>query len=430
MKILSEIQDILELNPYLKRLVPTNREQAWNRTMLTTTNKNKFYVKPFNSSVRGIQPDYLIFDDLLRETDISMEKIKDIFWGPFFTRGITDHARIIVVGTPQTGDDLYAELEERQAQGKGWYVIRRPAVIVNENGSWLKPLWEERFNLEELRLIKDNMGDYRFKREYLCNPLASGSSLFPSELIANCCDNDFTFSYKTQGIVYIGCDFAMSTAATGDYNVFTVVDCIEGKVKRNITIGGVKHEVMVTNPVIIKNITRFRGASGQAPRINQLFMDYRPLRVVCDVSTFGAKIVQEVKEYGIPTEAQDFQRGPRNELLVNLRRLIETEDPINNPPRLIIPTSQVDQTFNLTREMIIELQGIEEAKSDAGILTFKSALAHDDTVMSLAMAVKNIGSRKSMLSNFIFTSDDVSGRRSEEESKPASQHASRFHIET
>jgi hypothetical protein len=83
--------------------------------------------------------------------------------------------------------------------------------------------------------------------------------------------------------------------------------------------------------------------------------------------------------------------------------------------------------------MIIELQGIEEAKSDAGILTFKSALAHDDTVMSLAMAVKNIGSRKSMLSNFIFTSDDVSGEsRAGDEKRhvPASLTPDRLHIET
>lgn len=429
MKILKEIQELFETNEFLKRYVPTDRDVSWNRTNLATTNHNKLYVKPFNSSVRGIHPDYLIFDDLLRETEMSMDKVKDIFWGPFFTRGMTDKARIIVVGTPQTADDLYAELEERMQQKKGWHVVRLPAVITNAQGTWLEPLWRERYSLEELRNIMDNMGEYRFKREYLCNPLASGASLYPAELVANCCDSKFLFSYQTGGTSYIGCDFAMSIASTGDYNVFTVVDCVEGLLKRKITVGGVEHDVVVKNPIIVKNITRYRGASGHAERVKMLYDAYHPAKVICDISTFGAKIVQEIREFGIPTEAQDFQRTSRNELLVNLRRLMETDDPINNPPRLLIPTSQSDQTFNLTRDLILELQGFEQAKSDAGITTFKTSLSHDDTVMSLAMAVKNAGSRRGMMMDFIKTSDDLQPR-SREANEPIREQREHFTIET
>ncbi len=417
MKILNEVQTEIETNPFLKHLVPSDRSVAWNKSTITTTNHNKYFIVPFNSSARGIQPHFIIYDDLLRETDISMDKIKDIFWGIFFPRGQTNYCQHIVIGTPQSGDDLYAEIEEKEKKGEGWITVRKPAVEISPEGKWIKPLWKERFTLEELKNIKNNMGEYRFKREYLCNPLSSGSSLYPNNLLASCCDSNLSFTYQTKGTVYIGCDFAISTSSTGDYNVYTVVDVIKGEYKRKIDIKGVEHTVTVKDPVIIRHIERYRGASGHAERIKQLWETYKPVKVICDVSTFGTKIVEDIKQYGIAVESQDFSRASRNDLLIGLRRLIETEDPLLSPPRLVIPTSQKDNTFEVTSRLIKELRSIEQTKTRSGIATFSSNLDHDDMVMSLAMAVKNAFRQRSFLSNFMVFDSGESAPKQDNESQ-------------
>ena len=414
MKILGEVQNELEINPFLKHLVPDNRNTAWNKSTLTTSNGNKYYIVPFNSSARGIHPNVIIYDDLLRETDVSMDKIKDIFWGVFFPRGQTKYCQHIVIGTPQSGDDLYAEIEEKEKKGEGWITVRKPAIITNENGRWIEPLWKERFTLDELKNIKTNMGEYRFKREYMCNPLSSGASLYPDNLLSACCDPNLSFSYNTKGTVYIGCDFAMSTAASGDYNVYTVVDVINGEYKRKIDLHGVTHEVTVKDPVIIRHIERYRGASGHAERVKQLWDTFHPVKVIADVSNFGGKIIPEIRQYGIAVEGQDFQRGPRNNLLIGLRRLIESDDPILKPPRLVIPTSQKDQTFSITTRLLKELRAMEQTKTRSRVSTFASSLDHDDMVMSLAMAVKDAFQRRALLSKMIFTSDDFEPKKHEE----------------
>lgn len=411
MKIFGEVQHEIETNPLLHHLVPEDRSVAWNKSTIVTTNGNKYYIVPFNSSARGIQPHYIIYDDLLRETDISMDKIKDIFWGVFFPRGQTNFCRHIVVGTPQSADDLYAEIEERARKTGEWYVVRKPAVKTDATGRWIEPLWKERFTLEELQQIRENMGDYRFKREYMCDPLASGSSLYPPELLSFCCDDSLAFSYETKGEVYIGCDFAVSTAATGDYNVYTVVDLVKGKYKRTVEIGGVEHEITVEDPVFIRFIDRYRASSGHATRVYQLWERFKPVKVICDISSFGLKIAEEIREKGIAIEAQDFSRGPRNQLLINLRRLIETDDPLRKPPRLVIPTSQKDNTYQVTGRLLKELQSIEEVRTKAGISTFKSSLDHDDMVMSLAMAVKNTFVSRSMLPKVMYTVDELLAKK-------------------
>ena len=66
-KIMDIVQQNVEQNPFLKHLVPSGKESLWNRTELMTTNGNKYYVKPFNSTVRGVHPNLLICDDSYRD---------------------------------------------------------------------------------------------------------------------------------------------------------------------------------------------------------------------------------------------------------------------------------------------------------------------------------------------------------------------------
>ena len=122
MKILSEIQYILETNPFLKPILPDNRETTWNKKQLTTRKQTTMYVKPFNDSARGIHPDLLIYDDILRvgDSDLTADDIKDIFWSVFIPRGQTKRSQHVLVGTPRGVGDLFDDIEQKSKSGKIW----------------------------------------------------------------------------------------------------------------------------------------------------------------------------------------------------------------------------------------------------------------------------------------------------------------------
>ena len=118
-KIFAKVQYILETNPFFSFLLPANRFTTWNKSQITTSNHNLYYVKPFTSSGRGMQPHYTIYDDLLRDVE-NMFEAKDIFWNVFFLAGQANNCQHIVVGTPISLDDLYAEIENHPNKRKNW----------------------------------------------------------------------------------------------------------------------------------------------------------------------------------------------------------------------------------------------------------------------------------------------------------------------
>jgi len=209
-------------------------------------------------------------------------------------------------------------------------------------------------------------------------------------MILNCIDHNLEFSYETKGVAYIGADFAMSTKSSGDYNVFMVVDNMPTQVHVKKTDKG---EVKIENPVIVRKIVRFRGSIGQTANIQSLHNYFKTAKIVADNSGVGAKFVQELRENQMSVDAQDFRPVNRNMLLMNLRRLIEQN-------RLVIPGG--DESNLMTNHLIRELSGFKSAKTPAGSETFKSTLAHDDCVMSLALAVKDISSPRKSMEDLMF----------------------------
>jgi len=386
-KNMGDIQRLILDTPWLEYLAPKNREDTWSTGHIRTTNGNNLYIKAFKPSAVGIHPNEIIYDDILRDSDISMETIKDTFWHIFFPRGQTKQCKHTIIGTPMSADDLFTDIEKEATKGR-WIYIKRPAIIYDEKGN-RKPLWKERYTLEELDSIKDQMTGYRFAREYMCNPMAEGQGFFPTEMILNCTDDNLAFSYKTDGQTIIGADFAMSESATGDYNVFTVIEYSSKPVMRKMKYKNTEHLVKIEKPIIIKKIERYKGATGQVRRLIELQKQYQANKIILDSSAFGNRFAQELRENGVSVDAQDFRPSNRTQLLINLRRVIESDDPITDPPRLIIPTSEKDSTYIYTKVLLKELSGFNQTKTQAGYETIASSQEHDDTVMSLALAVKD-----------------------------------------
>lgn len=387
MKLFAKTQYILETNPFFANLLPTDRMTIWNKSQITTTTHNLFYIKPFNSTIRGSYPHYMIIDDVLREETTNIMQARETFWSDIYPAGQTVGCQIIVIGTPLSMDDLYADLQKKNS----WVFYKKPAVIEDEKGNWIKPLWAERFSLNRLKEIQGAMSPYRFQREYMCTPTSTGDILYPQELVINALDYNLDFTDKSEGMVTISADFAMSTKSSGDYNVFIVLDDMQGQTYYKKTDTGT---VEVPNPLIVRNMIRFRGNIGQTEKILRLCKQYNALRVVVDNSGVGAKFVKELKEESILVEPQDFVPAKRNAILLNLRTVLEKG-------RLVIPSGP--NSSPLTDILVHELSGFRAVEnSQTGYEAWKSNLEHDDCVSSLAMAVKHASNPKVTMEKLIF----------------------------
>lgn len=363
MKLFAKTQQVLETNPFFSYLLPQDRSVTWNKSQLATTTGNLFYVKPFNSTIRGSYPHYMIADDILREETTDLVQSKETFWSALYPAGQTVGCQIIVAGTPLSLEDLYADLQKK----KEWITYKRSAVITDSNGKWIKPLWPERFTLEKLREIESSMSSYRFQREYMCNPVSTGDILYPAELVLNSIDYNLDFTEKSEGIASIGCDYAMSTKTSGDFNVFIVIDDLVGKTYYKKTDQGT---IEIPNPLIIRQMIRYRGNQGQTEKTLRLNDQFKATRITVDKSGVGAKFVKELKEEGLWVDEQDFQPASRNALLMNLRTVLEKN-------RLVIPSGI--NSSPLTNTLIYELGGFRAVRNtQTGYETWKSNYEHDD----------------------------------------------------
>ncbi|MHA1304414.1 MAG: hypothetical protein ACTSPI_12015 [Candidatus Heimdallarchaeaceae archaeon] len=402
MRNLNKIQDILETTPALKYLVPEDRFETWNKSNLITSNKNELFIWAF-SGKRGIHPNEIIYDDILMDEGLKPSDVDDIFWKVFHPMGLQKNCKHIVIGTPvyNEEEDLLFKLKRLSERDEEWGSLYLPGEITDERGN-RKPLWSERYTAKELDNLKENMGLYKYNREILLNPMAEGSGFFPTDMVLNCTDDDYRFTYNTEGEVVIGADFAMSDSPSGDYTVFTVVDSIKGVKKRQLRFGKEIVEVEVKDPIIIRHIERFKSSTGQISSLLRLWDIFKPTKIITDASTFGKRFSQELAEKGVVVSEQKFDPASRNTLLVNLRRLIETEDVRTKPPRLIIPTSEKDFTFGRTKILLNELSGFQETKTSNQTKTIASNLKHDDTVFSLALAVRDFGVRRPVLDQIVY----------------------------
>lgn len=127
----------------------------------------------------------IILDDLIvRKTAQSpalMERALDFrrSVGPLFEH--PDQGLLIVVGTYWPGG-FYEELIEDPRFEKlilGCYQDQRSALIgLTDFG---QPIWSERFTLEELASVEQDLGSYTFAHQYLNDPVSKGAAKFNAE---------------------------------------------------------------------------------------------------------------------------------------------------------------------------------------------------------------------------------------------------------
>ena len=336
----------------LPALKPYKPSRGWAIGNIQLTNGNAILERSVGSQIRGLHPQEIIIDDPLKEFSlVGIEKVTDWFFGDMIPT-LHHTSKLRMIGTPFTYTDIFAQLEDNEA----YTVTKYPCLnALNE------PLWIERWDYDALMRRKKEIGSLKFTREYLCVPISTGTALFNPQFIDKCKNKDYVLKLghrKHKGYkYYVGVDPAIST--DGDYNVITVLEVDEHMNKTVVHVDRAK------NVEFRENIDKIR-------LIGKIF---EPEEILYETNTFAKAFTQELRNIS-DLNVTDFNttRKRKQEIILNLQMNIENGK-INFP--------YGDNTSKrLTNLLVEELSMFSITHSGK----FEGVGAHDDLVMSLALA--------------------------------------------
>ena len=347
----------------LKQFRPS---RGWAIGNIQLTNGNAILERSVGSQIRGLHPQEIIIDDPLKEFSMAaIQKVTDWFFGDMIPT-LHHTASLRMIGTPFSYTDIFTQLEENPA-----YTLRRYPCFNSLN----EPLWPERWSFDALNQRKAEIGSLKFTREYLCVPISTGTALFnPEFLNASKNKDDILRMGKKEGMkYYVGVDPAIST--DGDYNVITVIEVDENANKRIVYIDRQK------NVEFRENIEKVR-------LVGRIF---NPEVVLFETNTFAKSFTQELRNVS-DLNVRDFNttRKKKEEIILNLQMNFENG-------KILMPYG--DEASRTVTKMLIEELSMFSI-TEAG--KFEGVGAHDDLVMSLALA----NSASSMMGeNFVLLDD-------------------------
>jgi hypothetical protein len=319
--------------PALKQFKPS---RGWAIGNIQLTNGNAILERSVGSQIRGLHPQEIIIDDPLKEFSLSgIQRVTDWFFGDMIPT-LHHTSKLRMIGTPFTYTDIFAQLEENEA----YTVTKYPCLnALNE------PLWPERWDYDALMQRKAEIGSLKFTREYLCVPISTGTALFNPEFIEKCKSRDYILK--------------LGNRKDGDYNVITVLEVDENQNKAIVHVDRAK------NIEFRENIEKIR-------LIGKVF---EPEEILFETNTFAKAFTQELKNM-TDLNIRDFNTTRRNkqEIILNLQMNIENE-------KMIFPYGD-NASRRLTGALIEELSMFSITSSGK----FEGVGAHDDLVMSLALA--------------------------------------------
>lgn len=368
-RILLDILSEVESNPHLAHLLPEKRGRNWGGSMAQFANGHRIYARGYGVRVRGMHPRWVVLDDVLNDsTDLFSEvgrKRNISYYYSAIEPMVVPGGQVIVVGTPFHSGDLYAQLEQDKR------VRFHKFSAIKPDGT---ALWPERYSIRALKAIQQGMTmPGVFSREYLCSPVAAGSSLFPSHLFHNpqTWRDDLTIGmspklYEHYGIrtVHMGVDFALSTNTGQDWTVLFVI---------GVTGNGDRY---------VLDIVRKRELSfqDQLALIKQTAYQYRVDSIFCE-SNQGQRIFGEELTRTTDLPIRNVQTGVDKHSDVKgiprLRYLLERN-------KYRIPRG--DQTSREVTDIWIE--ELQNHTYEAGRVI--STGVHDDTVMAQFVCEKSI----------------------------------------
>jgi len=348
----------------LRDLKPTSGK-PWAKSYFELTNGSRIMAKSVGGATRGFHPDVVVCDDILwGTTGTELQRAADWFYGVLLP--VLHHSsRLMMVGTPFSYNDLYAELEQKET----FLVETFPAI--NMKG---EALWPERWDLEALEKRRLSMPAIQFSREYLCEPIHDVASMFPMDILEKARDRklvlldraDTNFNEEGQadgvwGQHFIGHDPAISSDKNADFTAMTVM--------RMIPDEDVKQVVHVVHE---------RGMSSMAQKRMMVILNnkFQPDLIELEGNNFQRMLEAEMREMAADMPIRVFMttRTKKESLFMSLLLAFEQG-------HIKLPYGN-ERSREYTHKVEQELNRFGMQKNGK----LESVGVHDDLAMSIALA--------------------------------------------
>ena len=357
------IKSNIERTEMLRDLVPQGR--PWAKSYFEFSNGSRIMAKSVGGATRGFHPDIVVCDDILWGTSgTELQRTADWFYGVLLP--VLHHtSKLMMVGTPFSYNDLYAELEQKET-----FRVETYPAIDNEGIA----LWPERWNIEALEQRRLSMPAIQFSREYLCEPIHDVASMFPSDILELARDKDLVLLERAEtnyndegepdgvfGQHFIGHDPAISSDKNADFTAMTVM-----RQKPEEPFKEVIH------------VVHERGMSSMAQKRMMVMLNsrFQPELIELEGNNFQRMLEQEMREMSADMPIRIFMttRAKKESLFMSLLLAFEQGN-------IKMPYGN-EKSRKYTHEVETQLNRFGMQKSGR----LESVGVHDDLAMSLALA--------------------------------------------
>jgi len=357
------IKHNIDNNRILRPLVPEGR--PWAKSYFEFSNGSRIMAKSVGGATRGFHPDVVVCDDILwGTTGTELQRAADWFYGVLLP--VLHHSsKLMMVGTPFSYNDLYAELEEKET----FVVDTYPAI--NSEGV---ALWPSRWDLEALERRRMSMPAIQFSREYLCEPIHDVASMFPMDILEAARDTKLVLLSRAEtnynedgepngvfGQHFIGHDPAISSDKNADFTAMTVM-----RQKPDEDFKEIVH------------VVHERGMSSMAQKRMMVLLNSRfsPELIELEGNNFQRMLEQEMREMAsdMPIKVFMTTRTKKESLFMSLLLAFEQG-------QIKMPYGN-EESRSYTHKLETELNRFGMQKSGK----LESVGVHDDLAMSLALA--------------------------------------------
>ncbi|MDR2964025.1 MAG: phage terminase large subunit [Bacteroidales bacterium] len=175
-KLLSDLQEQLAYNElYIRDFGEQVKAGSWTEGEFVTQDDTFFIALGRGQSPRGLKhkgnrPDYIVIDDI---DDDEMAR------NPRRVNEIAEWCLTALLGTMAMGRGRFVLVGNRIAKTSVLtHIAARPHfyhTIVNALDKHGKPTWAENYTADEIRELRETMGERNFQKEYMNNPMTEGA---------------------------------------------------------------------------------------------------------------------------------------------------------------------------------------------------------------------------------------------------------------
>ena len=287
----------------------------------------------------------------------------------FCSNGIISH------NTPKSPTDIFATIKRRREENPNYLfgLYSFPAIIDEQNKILQCP---ERFSWDSIIQKRETMGALKFAREYQLQFYSRDQSLFPKALVNVALDKgkDWSIQYSNKNLepgetIVIGVDVATSGSASADYSVAIVLAYNPNTQSKRLLYMWRRKGLKI---------------SEQSSQLAQLANKYDNPLILVEKNNVGQTLIDElIDDYNLYVET--FTTGStgnnrKDELVRFAVQCFERE-------QIIIP-NKTEEDKHMFKPLIEELDRFCITYTPAGNEQYRGVGGHDDTTMSLCLAIK------------------------------------------